>query len=157
MKMQYASLGSISTGTMKYASEPILAVELVEAFADQLDHLIQCNAEEWCSDNGRKQRDEYLNLVFDGRNTDTDDEAESMLDELIAALEYFAPPYCYFGAIEGDGADYGYWPNMESIEELPNVNDSDEAKALGEDCKFVNDHGNVTVYNGNGDIVLELV
>lgn len=75
------------------------------------------------------------------------------LEWLFDALESFAPPYCTFGAHPGDGADFGYWPDMEIIEELPTKADAED----GEDYKEVNDHGNVTVFAGDGTVLLELV
>ena len=85
------------------------------------------------------------------------DVASEIISTLEDALGEFAKPYCYFGALEGDGADFGFWPSHEQISELPTVEGSDEARELGEDCKSVNDHGNVTVYGGDGSILLELV
>jgi hypothetical protein len=34
-----------------------------------------------------------------------------LMDELYDALEAAAPEGCYFGAIEGDGSDFGFWPH----------------------------------------------
>jgi hypothetical protein len=149
--MKYGTIGTISHATLR-------TEDLLEAFASELEYQVQRNAAEWCSDKGRKQRDAYLKLVAEAEEIDVDsDDACELVNELSDALEDFAPPYCYFGNTEGDGSDFGFWPSRETIEELPRVNDSDEARALGEDCAFVNDHGNVTVYSGDGSVILELV
>lgn len=79
------------------------------------------------------------------------------VEELTNALSDLAPPYTYFGSHPGDGADFGFWPDMEAINDLSRVQNSDEAIALGEDCCFVNDHGNVTIYSSTGEIILEIV
>ena len=146
--MKYASLGSISSGTL-------LAADLLETFADALEDHVQRNAEEWCSDAGR--RDAYMNLVHKAREIDPDDAAELVNELLPDALDEFAPPYTYFGSHEGNGSDFGYWPSWDAIGELPEVEDGDEAKALGEDCRFVNDHGNVTIYGGDGSVIWDCV
>ena len=138
------SLGTISHGTLR--SEDLLA-----AFADELEYL--CKANDLPVDG----------LVQEARDVDPDSDAGSeIVNELIDALNEFAPPYCYFGAHEGDGSDFGFWPSIESIEELPAIDDdSDEAIAAatagGEDCRYVNDHGNVTVYGHGRVVLLELV
>ena len=151
--MRYASLGTVIHATLR--TEDLLA-----AFADELEYHVQRNAEEWCSDDGRVRRDQLLRLVGEAREIDPDDEdAPELVNDMNDELCSFAPPYCYFGATEGDGSDFGFWPSMESIEELPRLEDCDRdaAKALGEDCIYVNDHGNVTVFGGDGSIMLELV
>lgn len=150
--MRYASLGSVSHGTLRNE-------DLLDSFACELDYHVNRNADEWCSDDGRKQRDAYLKIINEAHEIENydSDEASELVQELSDALEAFAPPYCYFGAIEGDGSDFGFWPSMDSINELPSVAGSDEAKELGEDCKFVNDHGNVTVFSGTGEVIIDLV
>jgi hypothetical protein len=149
-----ATVGSISSGTLRTA-------DLVESFAWELKQLIASDppvvplytallarVENW---------DGADTTAEDFSESDYDSEGSGLVDELTTALEEFAPPYCYFGTHEGDGADFGFWPSIESIEELPRVEDSDGAKALGEDSIFINDHGNVTVYGGDGRVILELV
>lgn len=150
--MKTASIGSISHGTLR-------TEDLLESFAGELERLVQRNADAWCSDDGRKRRDKYLSLIGEAREIDPDHEdAQELVNDLIDELNDFAPPYCCFGAHEGDGSDFGFWPMMDSIEELPCVSDPSEVEQhRGEDCRFVNDHGNVTVYDAEGKPVLELV
>jgi hypothetical protein len=59
-------------------------------------------------------------------------------------LETFAPPYTTFGANEGDGASFGFWPCL-GTDDLPRVNAGDKVPRdlWGEDILIVNDHGNV--------------
>jgi len=40
-------------------------------------------------------------------------EDEELLDDLFQLLDNIAPPNCYFGAHEGDGALFGFWPIKE--------------------------------------------
>jgi hypothetical protein len=41
-----------------------------------------------------------------------------IINDMIDVLSYeFTPIYCYFGAHEGDGSDFGYWIDEEAIRE----------------------------------------
>lgn len=150
--MQNASIGSISSGTLR-------TPDLLESFANELDYHVQRNAAGWSSDDGRATRNKFIQLVWLAREFAEDDgeTGTSLVDELIDALTAFAPAYCYFGANEGDGACFGFWPCMDSIDELPRVNDPAEVDGFGEDCVFVNDHGNVTVYASDGSVIFDCV
>jgi hypothetical protein len=82
-----------------------------------------------------------------------------ILDELFDMLGEYCPPYTHFGASEGDGADYGVWVCMDSLEEAVRVH---EVAKVADLCELdemlmengtiprmlleVNDHGNVTLY-----------
>lgn len=49
---------------------------------------------------------------------DYDAQLEDFLHEgLFDALNSIAPPFCYFGAHEGDGSDYGFWVSNEALDE----------------------------------------
>ena len=141
-----ATVGSISHGTLR-------TPDLLEAFANEL---------EWLTTLANSLVEEaraVLTLDRAGWSELVDsEEASDLVSAMSDALNELAPAYCYFSAHEGDGSDFGFWPSMEAIEELPRVSDPSEVeKHLGEDCAFVNDHGNVTVYSANGAVILELV
>ena len=142
--MKAASFGSVSHGTLRTA-------DLLDAFASELEYQVQRNADAWCSDEGRKERDRYLAIVAEAREIDPDSEDADYLvnEELIDALQEFAPPYAYFGAHPGDGADFGYWltDELESCFDGLKVADTSEVPAdhCGE-VLHVNDHGNATLY-----------
>lgn len=161
----YGDIGTISHATLRNE-------DLLEAFSDELERLgkldaVEQNSPENAGVNGtfpgfaqwldaQNHRDK---LIEDARTIDPDHEdATELVLELMDALNEYAPPYCYFGAIEGDGSDFGFWPCMESVEELPKLSDPCEvSKYAGEDCAFVNDHGNVTVYDGSGKVIWNIV
>lgn len=143
-----ATIGSISHGTLR-------TEDIISAFIDELRVRLQ-HEKLLDGDN------EHTKLLAEAEKCLEDEETEhdyvgDLLGELEDALTEYAPPYCYFGASMGDGSDFGYWPNLDAIDELPQVEGSEEAKALGEDCKFVNDHGNVTVYGGDGKVIIDFV
>lgn len=110
-------LGTISHATLR-------SCDLIEAFADELryldheayleilndwrdcmphtggeDYLAEMNLEAWC----------------DSR-IDTEDPCY-LIEELSDALNDLAPDFCYFGAHEGDGSDFGFWPCWEAIDD----------------------------------------
>lgn len=145
-----ATLGSISHGTLR-------SVDLLERFAWELAYL---------SNEGDECRILAAQAVAAAAKANDDESAEEceedsnltqLVADLIEALNEFAPPYCYFGTHEGDGSDFGFWPCIDSITELPHVADSDEARELGEDAIFVNDHGNVTVFGADGSVLIAIV
>ncbi|HYW24877.1 MAG TPA: hypothetical protein VE953_11985 [Terriglobales bacterium] len=45
-----------------------------------------------------------------GRGMDTWEAKDWLLEDLYDALNDLAPEGCYFGAHEGDGSDFGFWP-----------------------------------------------
>ena len=56
------------------------------------------------------------------------DYAGAAVAELFDALEQFAPPYGYFGSLEGDGADYGYWLRSNLVEDFDGLKVDDTSK-----------------------------
>lgn len=140
--MRYADIGSVSHGTMR-------ADDLIPTFAAELDALLKRQPK-------RFPRKEYRALIREAaRISDYDTEdAGYVLEELFDALAAFAPPLCYFGAHDGDGAAYGFWPSDDAISHSFDglrVSDTSEVpRAYRGEVLHVNDHGNVTLYAANG-------
>lgn len=159
--MIHASFGSISHGTMREE-------DLIPDFAHELEYHVQRNAAEWCSDEGRAQRDSFLSLVNEARDLlETDEEtgnytdregASDVLESLFDSLQTFAPPYAYFGSHPGDGSDFGFWLSESFEEEFDGLKvndlseipadfvDSVKAQHVNNEILVVNDHGNSTLY-----------
>jgi hypothetical protein len=93
------AIGTVIEGTHRHA-------DLAAAFGELLARLTAGT-------------DDHSSLVVDckriARLGDGADDADDVVAEAMDALCDYAPPYCYFGAHEGDGADYGFWPCVESV------------------------------------------
>ena len=144
--MNTATIGTISHGTLRDE-------DLLEAFADELERLDGTSGAAKLIDDAR----ETLATLEDGGEAE---DAPEIVNDLIDALNEHAPPYCYFGATEGDGSDFGFWPSMESLEEdvhnasVLKMNDGDDVLAairehdrVPDYIMSVSDHGNVTLYS----------
>lgn len=93
-------------------------------------------------------------LALDGDEwTDDDHEIASELinESLFGALNEMCPDYMYFGNTPGDSSGFGFWPDIERMEEdvlvgeLMKVNDlSDVPVDYVGPVMVVNDRGNVT-------------
>lgn len=143
----YAQLGSISSGTLR-------TEDLLETFADELECLVRQHGWLYDDDSGVKK------LMRDATEADPETEdAASIVDDLINALNEYAPPYATFGAHEGDGADFGFWPVMDTLDEdcrygdVLKIDAGDEIPGDfdGEYVVAVTDHGNVTLYERNDE------
>ncbi len=83
------------------------------------------------------------------RNYYASEDAGSDLEGLFDRLEYYAPPYFYFGAHPGDGADYGFWlrEDWEAAFDGLKVSDLAEVpKGYRGEVVHINDHGNMSLY-----------
>lgn len=139
--MRYASFGSISHGTLRDE-------DLLDTFADTLDSLLKMQPRSF-------KRASYRALIREAykilRDMERDPEGEHFASDHVAdlqdALNDFAPPYAYFGALEGDGSDFGFWlGDLDAFDGL-RVNDTSEVpKGYRGEVLHVNDHGNATLY-----------
>ena len=126
--MKTATIGSISSGTMRNE-------DLAEAFLAELDYLEHPKSKEL--------RNDWEHAIQDNQ-TDYEDCA---IHNMFEALEECAPPYVYFGAHFGDGADYGFWPCDDAMEMAADDGCqivSDLADVKHGEVFIITDHGNVT-------------
>ena len=163
-------LGSISTDTLR-------PEDLLTAFADALDSL---DCKRFYAKVGPSSLDLYYpsELVFSayrcrnyyqeetlGSNPTIEDDAAYLInEELPNALEAHCPPFVFFGSLPGDGADYGFWPDLERIDdECANNRESLDvdtgAITLADDAVIVHvsDHGNVTVMDMERNVLWSVV
>jgi hypothetical protein len=135
--MKTLEIGTVSHGTMRNE-------DLIPAFLDALYEVSRERCEEL--------RNDANNCIsYDG---EYDKESIGyVIEELFDALNEYCPPYCYFGAHEGDGSDFGVWVSWEAVEEAFNGGDDECARVNAGDpwpCApeilEVNDHGNATLW-----------
>jgi hypothetical protein len=146
--MAQVSIGSISTGTLR-------AEDLLEAFAAELQERIRATT--WAD---RGDPSVHERLVFDAQNRyylddgrdEREEEASDLVSELSTALNEYCPPFVYFGALEGDGADYGFWPDVDALEEAMR-----EARSSGmadDATVYLGDYGVMVQVSDHGNILV---
>ena len=137
--MKTASFGSISGATMRID-------DLINAFAGQLEALADDNEYEALI----AEAADWLTQEDNGIRTDYhQDQGGYILEELFDALDEAAPPYGYFGAHPGDGADYGFWLSECFEQDFDGLKVDDTSKVPADYCGevlHVHDHGNMTLY-----------
>ena len=144
----YALLGSISHGTMRPA-------DLIPIFASTLSSLMQNDAPGAMATDWRTSFNQLIADADALAETGYEfEDANEIVTELFDALDCYAPPFCYFGSLEGDGADYGFW--VGDIEDAVQFGEAIKVNA-GDDCSSeyctdvdyvfsITDHGNVTCF-----------
>ena len=53
----------------------------------------------------------------DSTDKPSEEEMSTLLEQLDLGLSECCPPFVYFGAHPGDGADFGFWPDWEALDE----------------------------------------
>ena len=155
--MAQFQLGSISTGTLK-------TEDLLEAFLPYLnkenEHAQEAQAvlERIATDTwppGIDNLEQYL----------TEFNTSELLDIIMAELQELCPPFIYFGTHPGDGADFGFWPDMDRLNEELHFASNVCGDKLIRDCACddencddgilvnVSDHGNVTVMDMERNVI----
>jgi hypothetical protein len=158
-------LGSISTGTLR-------TEDLLPAFTytmGELTHSPISNTSKYPNEAMAKLWDEAIKAI-NNPDTDTnplsDDECvarNEILSDLQDALNELCPPFVYFGTLEGDGADFGFWPDMDRLNEEMRSTTSDfqadNCWTLTDDgvIVHVSDHGNVTVMDMERNVLWSVV
>ncbi len=158
--MAYGTIGTLIHATLRNE-------DLLSAFADELERLAEMDANEARAAGAAFEGTHKFrtDLIAAARSADPDsDDASEIISDLFDALGELAPPYCYFGATDGDGADFGFWPDIESLESdardgdfVAKVNDGDSHPSGYDYVMSVSDHGNVTLYGHDGREIWSIV
>ena len=156
--MAQFQIGSISTGTLR-------PEDLLPAFVSALESLSPMGTNH-----------PYLGDAYQILEQGTDDESETkeLLSDIEHELGNLCPPFVYFGTLPGDGADFGFWPDMDSLHEAMQYVQifPDEVQAdygvINTDPEYltlpaegvivhVNDHGNVTEMDMERNVLWDCV
>ena len=145
-------LGSISTGTLR-------PQDLLNAFGSALNHLtLGVEKHPFIEQASVAEQN-----IWDFDDDDAHEHATDLIEKLTDALQELCPPFVYFGTLEGDGADFGFWPDMESLDYERNywgeeTAEWNEEHLVNHDLLVhISDHGNVTVMDMERNVLWSVV
>ena len=142
--MQLAPFTEISHGTLR-------AEDLASALLPYAQHYL--------ADGPYAATLANLESLLDSDEPDEDEHAAETINDVLDALQEFAPPYCVIGMHEGDGSLLGVWPCLDAAlddsafdgDGLMQVNDGAEIPPDYTGLAIiVNDHGNATLVECHG-------
>ena len=138
-KTRYLPVGEVSSGTLR-------PEDLIPAMLDLLAgvRLSKADRATVCAIERDSGREGYYD----------EDECDEDFSALYDLANNYAPPYCYVGSTEGDGACIGVWPDVDSLMEdarewrLVESDRSGGGTRVGDGYRVVvSDHGNVSLYS----------
>lgn len=148
--MTKVRLGTVIHGTLR-------TEHLILAFLEELEVLDRDRAHSFW---GRIPAEAFEDLDHEWWSSE---EAYWLLEELFDTLNDYALPFTYFGALEGDGSDFGFWIDREALKEaiadgeVLRVEDLSEVPSDYEGLFLVeNDRGNLTLYERAGGNLVEI-
>lgn len=134
------TLGTLIHGTLRDE-------DLLPAFADELGRVSGGTYAEL-----RDTAARWTTFIIDEPDSQVDPSGDTvadivpeLIDELTDALNEHAPAHVYFGPIEGDGSDFGFWGVSEYDCDTIQLDDENSVCIDHQVHINVNDHGNVTV------------
>jgi len=136
------SIGTVISGTLRNE-------DLLKAFSFELERV---------ADYYPQLVDRANQLLEDGFGDG--EPISDLVVELIDALNEHAPPHVYFGAHEGDGADFGWWPIGGDEWDNCSGHWVSKSEFIDHDCLIyveINDHGNITVSELRGRVIWSTV
>ena len=160
--MTQFQLGSISHGTLRTQDLLPVFLETFMALGGNVPADLECGS-----------YIEYLNWPNpettacdeDDKFWDSEDAMWDM-EALTDGLNNLCPPFVYFGTLEGDGSDFGFWPDMDSLNEelqwerdhwpddsIPDALELEDYNVIVQ----VSDHGNVTVMDMDRNVIWAVV
>ena len=160
--MTQFQLGSISHGTLRTQDLLPVFLETFMALGGNVPSDLECGA-----------YIEYLN--WPNSTTTACDEDDKFWDSedamwdmeaLTDGLNNLCPPFVYFGTLEGDGSDFGFWPDMDRLNEelqwerdhypddsIPDALELEDYNVIVQ----VSDHGNVTMMDMDRNVIWAVV
>lgn len=93
-------MGTVSHGTLR-------TQDLLRAFADEIEYLGWTNGILLVLE--ARHNAAILDLDVSQEQAIHNQTANAVLDELYDALNRACPPGVYFGTLEGDASDFGFW------------------------------------------------
>jgi hypothetical protein len=107
----FAHAGTVSHATLR-------PEDLIPAFSSKLRELAGENFENCADDDDRANVLALLSFAEDfSLGTLTVEQVGDLTNDLLDALDRFAPEGWYFGTLEGDGADFGFWRGDARLED----------------------------------------
>lgn len=144
----FARIGSICHGTMRHR-------HLIPALAYELECLVRINRDALAANGSLEQFNAIITEAKAELPNAENEQTYQMVDELFDALNGFSPPFAYFGAHEGNGSDFGFWPCLDSAREDCEFVSSKRQEYPEADFRgywlHVSDHGNATLYERVSD------
>ena len=156
MQTQF-DLGTISEGTLKtedIGNNLIWHMERLDLDTNDLNTL-------------KKLKREFSEEIerLEESEEEYSEKLEYIFDETKEIADNYTPDYCYLGMHQGDGADFGVWPEPELFEDTRQggfdgfvftstiETNSVEEHVPAEYTHYlaVNDHGNCTLWSRDGD------
>ncbi len=158
-------LGSIASGSLRTEDLLPAFLDCLDSWKEELSLSLPIGATFEQTESVKREVSRIDDLLADIESRQSSDdyyeseEAQYDMESLESELQNVAPPYFYFGAHPGDGADFGFWLSEDSLADFDGLRVDDLAEVPDDYCGevlLVNDHGNTSLYIANNGQMSEV-